>query len=137
MERLEGRNWFSRSPIRNSRSRWHRRSCGQLAELHRLDPRDLACPSSGVPDRVSRTSSTRSTFGMSSIAVKVSPTVAVLALSWLAVIFRRRRLAGGAGAGRHRAGNFMYRDSEIVAVTDWEMAHLGDLHDDLGWNLRP
>jgi hypothetical protein len=30
-------------------------------------------------------------------------------------------------------GNFMYRKGELVAVTDWEMAHLGDLHDDLAW----
>jgi hypothetical protein len=27
----------------------------------------------------------------------------------------------------------MYRDGRIVAITDWEMAHFGDLHDDLGW----
>ena len=30
-------------------------------------------------------------------------------------------------------GNFMYRDDEVAAITDWELAHLGDLHDDLGW----
>jgi aminoglycoside phosphotransferase (APT) family kinase protein len=30
-------------------------------------------------------------------------------------------------------GNFMYRDHEVAAITDWELAHFGDLHDDLGW----
>ena len=30
-------------------------------------------------------------------------------------------------------GNFMFRGDEVAAVTDWELAHFGDLHDDLGW----
>ncbi|HJP41564.1 MAG TPA: phosphotransferase family protein [Dehalococcoidia bacterium] len=30
-------------------------------------------------------------------------------------------------------GNFLYRDGKIVAVVDWEMAHLGDPMDDVGW----
>ena len=58
----------------------------------------------------------------------------VLALSWL-----RRHLPPDDDwpvvlvQGDTGPGNFMYRNGEIVAVTDWEMAHLGDLHDDLGW----
>jgi hypothetical protein len=27
----------------------------------------------------------------------------------------------------------MYGNGEVVAITDWELAHYGDLHDDLGW----
>ena len=30
-------------------------------------------------------------------------------------------------------GNFMYRDGRIVAVVDWELAHLGDPMEDLAW----
>ena len=30
-------------------------------------------------------------------------------------------------------GNFMYRDGTIVAVVDWELAHLGDPMEDLAW----
>ena len=30
-------------------------------------------------------------------------------------------------------GNFMFRDGEIVAVVDWELAHLGDPMEDLAW----
>jgi aminoglycoside phosphotransferase (APT) family kinase protein len=32
-------------------------------------------------------------------------------------------------------GNFMYADGQLVAITDWELAHWGDLHDDLAWIL--
>jgi hypothetical protein len=30
-------------------------------------------------------------------------------------------------------GNFLYEDNRVSAVLDWELAHLGDPHDDLGW----
>ncbi len=30
-------------------------------------------------------------------------------------------------------GNFLFRDGRITAVVDWELAHLGDPMDDLGW----
>jgi len=30
-------------------------------------------------------------------------------------------------------GNFMYRDGRVVAVVDWELAHLGDPMDDIAW----
>ena len=32
-------------------------------------------------------------------------------------------------------GNFMFDGDRLVAVTDWELAHWGDLHDDLAWLL--
>lgn len=37
--------------------------------------------------------------------------------------------------GDYRIGNFMFREpsGEWSAVLDWELAHLGDFHDDLGW----
>lgn len=38
--------------------------------------------------------------------------------------------------GDFRAGNFLYDDAgELVAVLDWEMAHLGDPLEDLAWSL--
>jgi aminoglycoside phosphotransferase (APT) family kinase protein len=30
-------------------------------------------------------------------------------------------------------GNFMYEDGRVVAVVDWELAHLGDPMDDIAW----
>lgn len=38
--------------------------------------------------------------------------------------------------GDFRAGNFLYDDAgDLIAVLDWEMAHLGDPLEDLGWSL--
>jgi len=36
--------------------------------------------------------------------------------------------------GDYRSGNFLYDDEgRITAMLDWELAHLGDPHEDLGW----
>lgn len=36
--------------------------------------------------------------------------------------------------GDYRSGNFMYDDNlQINAIFDWELAYLGDYHDDLAW----
>ena len=32
-------------------------------------------------------------------------------------------------------GNFMFDAGRLTAITDWELAHWGDLHDDLAWIL--
>lgn len=40
--------------------------------------------------------------------------------------------------GDYRTGNFLYDEAgEIHGVLDWEMAHLGDPLEDLGWGLNP
>jgi aminoglycoside phosphotransferase (APT) family kinase protein len=40
--------------------------------------------------------------------------------------------------GDYRSGNFLFdNDGEIRAILDWEMAHLGDPLEDLGWALDP
>ena len=40
--------------------------------------------------------------------------------------------------GDYRTGNFLYdAEGEIHGVLDWEMAHLGDPLEDLGWSLQP
>ena len=40
--------------------------------------------------------------------------------------------------GDYRTGNFLFDEgrSEITAILDWEWAHLGDFHEDLGWMLQ-
>jgi aminoglycoside phosphotransferase (APT) family kinase protein len=35
--------------------------------------------------------------------------------------------------GDFRSGNFLVAPEGLVAVLDWELAHLGDGHEDLGW----
>jgi len=40
--------------------------------------------------------------------------------------------------GDYRLGNFICRDGRIVAILDWELVHLGDPLEDIGWIcLRP
>lgn len=39
--------------------------------------------------------------------------------------------------GDYRTGNFLFSGDRIAAVLDWEMAHLGDPLEDLGWALDP
>ena len=41
--------------------------------------------------------------------------------------------------GDFRMGNFMFDEDEgrITAVLDWELAHVGDYHEDIAYNLQP
>ena len=40
--------------------------------------------------------------------------------------------------GDYRTGNYLYSsDGEILAILDWEMAHIGDPLEDLAWSLDP
>src|SRR6266404_380840 len=35
--------------------------------------------------------------------------------------------------GDYRLGNFLEKDGKITAILDWELAHIGDPYEDLGW----
>ena len=39
--------------------------------------------------------------------------------------------------GDYRSGNFLYAENKITGILDWEMAHLGDPLEELGWALSP
>ncbi len=39
--------------------------------------------------------------------------------------------------GDYRTGNFLEVDGHITAILDWELVHLGDPHEDLGWASLP
>jgi aminoglycoside phosphotransferase (APT) family kinase protein len=39
--------------------------------------------------------------------------------------------------GDYRTGNFLEEDGRITAILDWELVHLGDPHEDLGWTSLP
>jgi aminoglycoside phosphotransferase (APT) family kinase protein len=39
--------------------------------------------------------------------------------------------------GDYRIGNFLEDDGRITAILDWELTHLGDPHEDIGWALVP
>lgn len=39
--------------------------------------------------------------------------------------------------GDYRTGNFLEQDGRITSILDWELVHLGDPHEDLGWASLP
>ena len=39
--------------------------------------------------------------------------------------------------GDYRTGNFLEKDGHITAILDWELVHLGDPHEDIGWVSLP
>ena len=39
--------------------------------------------------------------------------------------------------GDYRTGNFLEKGGDITAILDWELVHLGDPHEDLGWVSLP
>jgi aminoglycoside phosphotransferase (APT) family kinase protein len=41
--------------------------------------------------------------------------------------------------GDHRLGNFLFDEEslEITAILDWELAHIGDFHEDLAYDFEP
>jgi aminoglycoside phosphotransferase (APT) family kinase protein len=39
--------------------------------------------------------------------------------------------------GDYRVGNFLEENGNITTILDWELTHIGDPHEDLGWALVP
>jgi aminoglycoside phosphotransferase (APT) family kinase protein len=107
----------------------------QMAVLHAVDPRTLDLPELGAPTRVSDHVHAELEEWEAQYRTHDEPDpLLVLALAWL-----RDRMPDDGNwpvvlvQGDTGPGNFMYRGNEVAAITDWELAHWGDLHDDLGW----
>ena len=103
--------------------------CGAiLAKLHQLPVNavaGLALPTGSTADALRRMIANYRRFGVDS-------PVFDLAFAWL----RERvedRPATTIVHGDFRSGNFLVAPAGLVAVLDWELAHLGDGHEDLGW----
>ncbi len=105
------------------------RQCAEvLARLHQLPmaaAAGLALPSGSTAQSLDRMFANYRRFGVDS-------PVFDLAFAWL-----RERVADRPAAnivhGDFRSGNFLVAPDCLVAVLDWELAHLGDGHEDLGW----
>ena len=107
----------------------------QIALLHAIDPDSLDLPELGSPTRISDHVHAELDEWTAQYRAHDEPEpLLVLALAWL-----RDRMPPDDGwpvvlvQGDTGPGNFMYRGDEVAAITDWELAHWGDLHDDLGW----
>jgi aminoglycoside phosphotransferase (APT) family kinase protein len=101
--------------------------CGRiLADIHRVDGGGL--PALPVKSPAGMTAELLASFD----AIGQCIPVFELAFRWLAD--RAGQDVGNSLVhGDFRNGNFIVDDSGIVQVLDWEMAHLGDPLEDLGW----
>lgn len=104
--------------------------CGSiLARLHALPVdlfKDLPLARASTADQIGRLEAMYRGF-------EVDLPVFELAFAWL-----RRHVPSPVGTalvhGDFRSGNFLVQPAEgIVAVLDWELAHIGDPLEDLGW----
>ncbi|MEP9413755.1 phosphotransferase family protein [Gordonia sp. VNQ95] len=94
-----------------------------LARLHRIDPDTIP----GLPDEDPLESWQRELDSID----RPLPTFE-FALAWLAN--RRPQESGRALVhGDYRVGNIIVDDDGLAAVLDWELAHVGDPLEDLGW----
>lgn len=105
------------------------RQCAEvLARLHQMPmaaAAGLSLPAGSTAQSLDRMFANYRRFGVDS-------PVFDLAFAWL-----RERVADRPAAnivhGDFRSGNFLVAPDGLVAVLDWELAHLGDGHEDLGW----
>jgi aminoglycoside phosphotransferase (APT) family kinase protein len=134
-ERLVGENWFSRITDEDERTRTAQDFIATLAAQHRLDPAQLDLPAfpppTTVPDAVRH--ELRELHGIIEARGGEPDPALVFALDWLG-----RNVPDYDGPvvlvqGDTGPGNFMFAGGRVVAVVDWELAHLGDPMDDVAW----
>lgn len=111
-----------------------------LADLHNVDWSTLNLPSFAAPQPGTAQAALWQLNWMARVwkddNIQASPIVAVTD-RWL-----RRNLPVCESPvmvhGDYRTGNFLFDEeaAEITAILDWEWAHLGDHHEDLGWMLQ-
>ncbi len=137
MQRMAGDSRFARIADREVQVSIAMQFMEQLATLHRLEPSKLELPELGAPGPLSN--HVREEIGeweRQYDAAGGGVPVISLAGAWL-----RANVPGDAGwplvlvQGDTGPGNFMFDGDRLVVITDWELAHWGDPHDDLAWVL--
>ncbi len=137
MRRVTGESRFAQIADPTVQATIAREFFDQLATLHRLHPSDLDLPELGAPGDLSdHVLDEIGEWEQQYEAAGGGVPVISLACAWL-----RANVPAAEGwplvlvQGDTGPGNFMFDDGHLVAVTDWELAHWGDLHDDLAWVL--
>ena len=134
-ERVEGDNWFAWIRDPETQLSVARDFMTHLAALHRLDPGALDLP--GFPTDLTVPELVRHELDEWERVIEFrggDPDPGLrLSIDWL-----RDNVPAYDGPpvlvqGDTGPGNFMYRDGKVVAVVDWELAHLGDPMDDIAW----
>jgi len=134
-ERLVGESWFSRISDPDERQATAQDFMTKLADLHRLDPATLDLPGFPSPTTVPEAVCYELDEWDALLAARGGPVDPALSftLDWL-----RRHIPAYEGPmvlvqGDTGPGNFMYAAGRVVALVDWELAHLGDPMDDIAW----
>jgi aminoglycoside phosphotransferase (APT) family kinase protein len=134
-ERMEGGNWFSRITDPIERESTARDFMTKLAALHALDASALSLPAFPPVTTVAEAVLAElDEFELLLAARGGTPDPALaFSLHWL-----RDHIPPYDGPpvlvqGDTGPGNFMYAGGKVVAVVDWELAHLGDPMDDIAW----
>ncbi len=107
----------------------------KLADLHQLDPSTLDLPGFPRPTTVPEAVCCELDEWDALLAARGGPVDPALSftLAWL-----RHHVPSYEGPmvlvqGDTGPGNFMYASGRVVALVDWELAHLGDPMDDIAW----
>jgi aminoglycoside phosphotransferase (APT) family kinase protein len=112
-----------------------RQKAAILARIHQADWRALGVEAfagtAPTPETAAQMEIGRWEGIMRSDAMEPQP-VLEIAFSWLKA---NRPLAPAVTVvhADYRTGNFLYDGDKITAILDWEMAHLGDPMEDVGW----
>jgi aminoglycoside phosphotransferase (APT) family kinase protein len=135
MERVTGEHRFAQIPDAAVQRSIAQQFVDQLAALHRLDVATLDLPELGTPDRLSdHVRDEIAEWDDQYATAGGGVPVLSLASTWLhANVPDDGDWPVVLVQGDTGPGNFMFHGDELVAVTDWELAHWGDLHDDLAW----
>jgi aminoglycoside phosphotransferase (APT) family kinase protein len=118
-----------------SREDLARQKAEVLARIHRADWRSLGVEEflgpAPTPDQAAECEIARWETVMRNDMLEPQP-VLELALRWLK---RNKPRAPGIAVvhGDYRTGNFLVDQGKVTAVLDWEMVHLGDPLEDVGW----
>jgi aminoglycoside phosphotransferase (APT) family kinase protein len=134
-ERVVADNWFSRITDPGEATATAQAFMGQLAALHRLDPARLDLPHFGTPATIPEAVGRELDEWDRIVEARGGEPDPLLAFSldWL-----RRNIPDVDAPvvlvqGDTGPGNFLYRGGDVLAVVDWELAHLGDPMDDIAW----
>lgn len=125
---------FEPDPYGGTRERVGRAAFAALGRLHALAPDDADRAALPVQDAAGRLAWWKAEMGRH--ASRPEP-VAEAALRWL-----ERHLPAPSGPpaivhGDFRSGNLLFGEQGLLAILDWEMAHIGDPMEDLAWAADP
>jgi aminoglycoside phosphotransferase len=134
-ERVEGGNWFSRITDSAEQEATAQDFMTKLAALHSLDASELDLPAFPTVTTVTEAVAAELDEWERLLAARggTPDPALVFSLRWLRGHIPPYNGPPVLVQGDTGPGNFMYLGGRVTAVVDWELAHLGDPMDDIGW----